>query len=137
MSVNWSWKHKIGTISVERTMPDTGAKERFKLNIYSANCVGAVIYEFKEKNEETGKVRNMYRFWCFWGDLKHLKRCLGLIKNYDGKYSNLYNGSVSWDNWIKLKLNVYYKEMLTVAGLFAKAGHKVEIYYKEPKNESK
>ena len=127
----------MGTILVERTMPHDGTKKRFKLNIYNANCVGAVIYEWKQKDEETGKVHDMYQFWGFWSDLKHLKRCLGLIKDYNGNYSNLYNGSVDSDNWVKLKLNVYYKGMSKIARLFAKAGYKVEIYYKEPKNENK
>ena len=136
MSVNWSWKHKMGEVSVERTVPDTGKKIRFKLNMYSANCLAAVIYEFKEKDNDN-KVHNMYRFWCFWNDIKHLERCLGLRKDYDGDHKNVYNGSVDWDNWKKIKLNVYYKEMLAVAGAFAKAGHKVELYYKEPKKEKK
>lgn len=127
----------MGTILVERTMPNDGTKKRFKLNIYRANCVGAVIYEWKQKDEETGKVHDMYQFWGYWNDLNHLKRCIGLIKDYSGNYSNLYNGSVYSDKWVKLKLNTYYREMLTVARLVAKAGYKVEIYYKEPKNENK
>lgn len=123
----------MGEILVERTRPDTGDKRRFKLNIYGANCVAAVVYEYKEVDSNTGKKRDMYRFWCFWNNISHLKRCLGLIKDYDGSKSNLYNGTQDWDNWKKLKLNIYYKDMLKMAELFAKAGHKVELYYKEPK----
>lgn len=123
----------MGVISVTRTRPDNQEQIRFKLNIYKANCVAAVVYEFKQKDEETGKIHNMYNFWTFWNNLNHLKRCIGLIKDYNGNYSNLYNGSVDSDKWVKLKLNAYYKEMLTVASLFAKAGYKVEIYYEEPK----
>lgn len=123
----------MGVISVTRTRPDNQKQIRFKLNMYSANCVAAIIYEYKEKDEETGKVHNMYQFFGFWNDLDHLKRCLGLMKSYDGTCTNLYNGTEDWDNWTKLKLNTYYPEMIKVAALFAKAGHKVELYYKEPK----
>ena len=123
----------MGTILVGRAMSHGGTKKRCKLNIYRANCVGAVIYEWKQKDEKTGKAQDMYQFWGYWNDLNHLKRCIGLIKDYNGNYSNLYNGSMDSDKWVKLKLNVYYREMLTVARLFTKAGYKVEIYHKEPK----
>lgn len=127
----------MGVITVMRTLPHTGEKIRFKLNMYSANCVAAIVHEFKEKDKETGQTKNMYTFWTFWNDIKQLERCLGLRKDYEGQYNDLYNGEHDWDNWTHIKLNVYYKEMLKVGELFAKAGHKVTLYYEEPKKETK
>lgn len=132
MSVNWSWKHKMGEVTVVRKWPHEEKEIKFKLNLYSANCIAAVIRDYKETDEQ-GKKHDMYQFWCFWNDFDHLKRCLGLIKNYDGVKSNLYNGSDGVDTWVKLKLNTYYKDMIKVGTLFAQAGHTVELYYKEPK----
>lgn len=123
----------MGVISVTRTRPDNQEQIRFKLNMYSANCVAAVVYEFKQKDEETGKIHNMYNFWTFWNDMNHLKICLGLKKDWQGKKNNLYDGSYDMDCWTKIKLNKYYTEMLEVGSLFAKAGFNVEYYYKEPK----
>lgn len=97
---------------------------KFKINIYQANCLGALIYDYK--NEETKK--DMYRFWGFWNDLEHLKNCLGLTKDYSNIYID--NGFQSVP---KIKLNIYYKNCLKIAECFAKAGIKVELYYKEIK----
>lgn len=114
MAVNWTWKHKKGVITW------MCGKEKFKVNIYSANCLGALIYDFRD--EETKK--SMYQFVGFWYDETHLKRCLGLVKGYDNHYK---------DTIAKIKLNTYYKDSCKIAPLFAKAGFKVELYYKEPK----
>ena len=130
MSVNWSWKYKMGEITVVRKLPDNKTL-KFKLNLYSANCVAAIIYEFKEQDPETGKMHDMYNFFGFWNDIDHLKRCLGLKKNYDGEKVDLYDGVHGIDNYIKIKLNTWYKEMIKVGALFAQAKHKVELYYKE------
>lgn len=118
MAVNWSWKNKMGVIS----WYDEIANKTFKVNIYQANCLGAYIYEFKQDG------KNMYQFMGFWNDTKHLKCCLGLSKSYDGTKENIYKDIVK-----KIKLNTYYKDCLVIAELFAKAGHKVELYYKEVK----
>lgn len=125
MSVNWSWKMKQGEIHWR--LRDGSI---YKDNFYRANCVGAVIHDFREKDETTGKLKNMYNFTTFWNDYEHLKRCLGLSKsyNYDGEKHNLYEGKI-----YKVKLNIFYKDMLIVGRLFAEAGFKVELYYKEIK----
>lgn len=138
MSVNWSWKHKLGTIDVVRKMPEGQKDIRFKLNLYAANCVAAIINDFKQVDPETGKKKDMYTFFGFWNDLDHLKRCLGLTKNYDGLRENLYKSDDTYgDTWVKIKLNTYYPEMIKVGALFAKAKHNVELYYKEPKEDKK
>ncbi len=72
MAVNWSWKQKMGVMYSEQSHPANGVF-KFKVNIYRANCLGALIYDFKDK--ETKK--DMYQFMGFWSDIAHLKRCLG------------------------------------------------------------
>lgn len=119
MSVNWDWKAKKGVITWRNSKND---KKRFKVNLYQANCLGALIYEYKEDGKE------MYRFIGFWNDLDHLKRCLGLKKTYDNFLENIYE-----ENIVKIKLNTFYKDSVKIADLFARAGFKVELYYKEIK----
>lgn len=115
MAVNWNWNKKIGVA----TMLNHDGK-KYKLNIYEANCLGALIYEFKDEN---GKA--MYQFYGFWNDIKHLKNCLGLSREYK---DNLYKGVM-----LKIKLNTFYKDCIKIATYFAKANIKVELYYKEIK----
>ena len=114
MAVNWSWKHKMGVI----TCYNKRTNSKYKVNIYGANCLGALIQEFKENGKD------MYDFWGFWNDEKHLKNCLGLTRGYDNLYQDII---------VKIKLNVFYKDCVKIATYFAKANIIVELYYKEIK----
>lgn len=120
MSVNWSWKELKGIITWKSEVDN----KKYRVNLYQANCLGALIYEYKD--QETNK--NMYSFMGFWNDETHLKRCLGLTKNYDNKKENIYKDII-----LKIRLNTYYKDSLKIAEYFAKANIKVELYYKEIK----
>ena len=127
MSVNWSWKHKLGEVTLEQKKID-GKVYKYKINMYSANCLCALIYDFKEKDQETGKMKNMYQFYTYFGDIKHLKRCLGLTKEYEDNLCS---------DFKKVRINTYYcgkghKDLLQMAMLFTQVGVKVELYYKEP-----
>ncbi|MCM1556208.1 MAG: hypothetical protein NC087_01600 [Anaeroplasma bactoclasticum] len=115
MSVNWSWKERMGVMYLKQSHPATG-EFKFKINIYGANCLGALIYDYKD--EETKKA--MYQFWGFWNDITHLKRCLGLVKGFDNIYVDKGFQSV-----LKVKLNTHYKDCLKIADCFVKAGIKV------------
>ena len=118
MAVNWSWKHKKGVLTWK-----TLNGNKAKVNLYSANCLGALIHDYKD--EETKK--DMYQFVGFWNDEQHLKRCLGLTRDLNGR-ENIYKDVI-----LKVKLNTYYKDWKNIAPHFAKVGIKVELYYKEPK----
>ena len=121
MSVNWNWKELKGEITFKN---DRG---RFKVKIYNANCLGALIYEFKDKETKEDK----YTFFGFWSDLNHLKNILGLSKKYqDNVYLNL-NGN--YGNIVsKIKLNTYYKDWDKIAKLFTLCDIRVSLYYKDP-----
>ena len=113
MAVNWNWKNKMGSITTHNTRG-----EKIKINLYQANCLGALIYEFKD---DDGKA--MYEFVDWWQDLAHLKRCLGLAKGYDSLYTD----------FVKIRLNIAYKDCIKIAELFAKANIKTILYYEEVK----
>ena len=117
MSVNWQWKNKMGNVQWKTT-----DGKKINVNVYQGNCLCVLIYEYKKDNEE------FYDFFGFFNDEKHLKRCIGLAKDNDGKLNNIYKGE-----WLKWRLNVFFKDSLKIAELLAKAGFKVELYYKEIK----
>ena len=115
MSVNWNWNYKKGYMVIEREN-DEGKKFRFNVNIYSANCLGALIYDYKNEKGE-----DMYTFWGFWNDIEHLRNCLGISKKYKGE--NLYKGEVK-----EIRLNINYKDSIKIAEAFAKSGIKAVLY---------
>lgn len=132
MSVNWLWKNKLGTMTLVQQNYHTKEKKSFTINLYCANCLAACIYEYKQVDESTGKKKDMYQFWGFWNDAKHLSNCLGLTG--DNKGDDIYNDIDGSGTITKVKLNIYFKQdALKIAELFSKAGHKVELYYKEIK----
>lgn len=112
MAVNWSWKNKMGTMTFSHR-----DGEKYKVTLYQGNCLGVMIYHY------TGEDKHNYSFDGCWLDLAHLKRCLGLAKGHDNIYNNI----------VKIRLNVYYKECLKIAELFAKANIKTILYYEEEK----
>ena len=127
MAVNWLWKNKLGCMTLVQTRP-SGEKHSFKINLYAANCLAACIYEYKDKDTK----KDMYTFWGFWNDAQHLSNCLGLSKKHKG--DDIYNDPIGNGVITKVKLNMYFKkDALKIAELFALAGHKVELYYKEIK----
>lgn len=113
MAVNWSWKDKKGYLVCERFI--NGKKVKFNVNIYSANCLGALIYDYEDENGQ-----DMYNFWGFWNDMEHLKNLLGLSKKYK---DNMYKEEVK-----EIRLNINYKDNIKIAEAFAKSGIKAVLY---------
>ncbi len=112
--------NKWGVMTLKQSTPNT-KDVRLKICIYQANCLGALIREYKD----TETKKDMYYFYSFWSDLEHLKRCLGLRKGYNNIYVD------DWQIIEKIKLNTYYKDSLKIADCFTKTGVKVELYNKE------
>ena len=119
MPVNWSWKDRKGIITF---IDELDNSKKYKCSLYCANCLGAIIYEWYDKEEKTRK----YQFMGWWSDVKHLKNLLGLSKEY--KNDCYYKKRVD-----KIRLNTFYKDSIEIAKLFAKAHIKVELYYSEVK----
>lgn len=147
MSVNWSWERKMGEMVFENNKPSF--KERikngevdalFSVNIYEANCLGVLIYEFVDDKEldENGKPKEKYTFWGFWNDLEQFKNCMGQGKKGGGYDDGKIVYDDGWYKLVKARLNTYYRDtnrILKMAECFIKAGIEVELYYEEPKEE--
>lgn len=92
---------------------------KWKVLYHPANCeLGAFIYHYKNEKGE-----KMAQLWSFLGDKQHVRN---IMKN---------EGNLLGNNVDKVKLNVYYKEALSIVEACAKSGYKVECYYKEPKKK--
>ena len=116
MSVDWNWKDKIGTVECKQN------KQEYTLNVYLANCLCVLVYEY----EKDGK--RHYEYGGHFNDLQHLKVCIGLKKDWQGKYENIYKNL-----WVKWKLNTFYKETFSIAKTLTQAGFAVELFYREIK----
>lgn len=113
MAVNWQWKDKMGEITCNRE-----GVGKFKLSVYSGNCMCVMVYNYKEKGQK------YYICHGFFNDETHLKKCLGLVDGCENIYKN---------EWVKWKLNTYFRDSLKLAKWLTKAGFKVELYYEEIK----
>ena len=116
MSVDWNWKDKIGTVECKQD------DQEYTLNVYLANCLCVLVYEC----EKDGK--RYYEYGGHFNDLQHLKVCIGLSKNWQGKKENIYKNL-----WVKWKLNTFYKNIFSIAKTLTQAGFAVELFYKEIK----
>lgn len=97
-------------------------KERFKIDIRQANCLCAFIHVRKSTEEELKKygpdAKYVHTLYSFFNDAQHIKN---IMKDNDGK--------LFWDEVVKIELNTFYKESLTLLQHFTKAGYRVECYY--------
>ena len=50
------------------------------------------------------------------------------MKDWKGELRNLFQ-----DEWIKWRLNTYFKDSISIAKVLAQAGYQVELYYEEIK----
>lgn len=156
MPVRWSWKHKIGQYTlVQKHTVDSGEIDlltnepktqiitnKFNINIYEGNCLGVCLYEYSELSEDPGdidpktgkpKVIEKYQFVGYWNDAKHLENMLGMHPK-QGYVNSCYSKKDSPSDYIEnIRLNMYYKDCEIIARRFIKAGFRVTLYYKVPK----
>ena len=126
MALNY-YATKMGTI----TITDKGSR-RVNCEIRTGNCM-AVVIEVRKANENdlrfhptwvVGKtiVHSLVTFYC---DEQHLRNMMK------------HEGRVWWDNSptekATFRLNLYYKEMQTLAKYLTMSGYKVTCYWREPK----
>jgi len=115
MPLTWNWKDKMGEVTC-RTKRKDGTTQTYKENIYQGNCLCVSLYEYKEGDKEK------YQLAWFLGDELHLKR---IVKNDPKFFADIKTA----------KLNLYYKQCLTLQKYFVRLGVRVITYYKEPKNQ--
>lgn len=110
-----------GTTIGRLTLVQNGNK--FPIQIRQSNCLAAFLHIYKEENPENPELPWRHNLLCFFVDEPHLKRCLK-----DGDFESIF-----WGKLKNIRLNIYYKEMITLAKYLTKDGYKVTCYYKEPK----
>lgn len=121
MALTWDFKKKCGEAILRQGDRD------FTLNLYQGNAYLIFLSEW----EEDGK--QMYSLNSFWADRDHAKILLGLKKNYDGNFDNIYDED--WSRIIKFRFNkenMRDKEFNEIIGMIAKAFDNIDIeIYKE------
>lgn len=97
----------------------------FKIQIRrGGNCLAVFIHVRKMVEGEYGyeKGKYMHSLYLFYDNEEHIKRC---IKKY---------GDMLDDEVVSVRLNTYYKESFVLARYMTRCGHKVTLYYQDPKD---
>lgn len=107
----------LGTLTIRHD------ERRYRIQIRRGNCLAVFIHERKIEEWEAGYKRGrvVHSLYLFYNDEQHLKRC---IKQF---------GDMFDDEVVSIRLNTYYKESLVLARHMARCGHRVTLYYQEPK----
>lgn len=126
MPVQWNWEKKEGEVvwKVKPNCTDPKVVERgFSWSIYPGNCLAVFIFEFieEESNEE------MYKFMTFFNDIHHMKKCLGLEKDYKGEKVNLFNDLYRDYEIDYIKLDTNYPDWEKLSKAFIEAGFEVRL----------
>lgn len=77
MALTWDWNKRCGTITMENK-----GKE-MEVSLYEGNAMLIMLYEYKENDED------MYLLYGFFADETHMKRCLGIAKDYDNLHKEI------------------------------------------------
>ena len=101
----------------------------YPIQIRDGNCLAIFLHIYKQENPKDPERPWVHQLQSFLVDEDHLKN---VIK--DRKEGNVFeyilNGKLK-----NIRLNIYYKDMLTLAKYMTRDGLKVTCYYKEPKNK--
>ena len=98
MAVQWHWNEKIG-VMIDKYDND----KNVTYTLYQGNCLLIALIE----NEE----EKTYQMGFFFADDKHMKRCLGLVKDYDNMfYENHKYDFIFYD----IKKVREYKKMVSI-----------------------
>ncbi len=98
---------------------------KFPIQIRDGNCMAIFLHIFKQEKPEAPERQYRHDLIMFFADEQHLKRCL----KAGGEKRTF--GDLFWGKLTNIKLNIYYKNMLTLAKYMTRDGLKVTCYYKE------
>ena len=121
MALNYSGV-TTGTMTIRQKQED-GTTNTYKLQFRASNALACLIEVTPAEKKEGEKQMYYHRLIWFACDMQHLRN----MANNEGGLKSYFSGD------LKARLNIYYKENETLLRYFAKAGIKVEAYYKEPK----
>ena len=116
--------NKIGVVRISQKHSDKTYK--YNIQIRQGNCLCVMVYIRKatpEELKEDPEGKYFHSLYSFYGDEQHIKN---IMKNHKGK--------CLFDDVVKIKLNMFYKEAWTLLKYFTKSGYKCECYYKEEKS---
>lgn len=127
MAITWQWKNKCGEAIIKQTI--NGETKEFTKTLYEGNAFLIFLNEWTENGS------NMYSLYTFFADEIHAKRCLGITKNADNIYSNIFEEG--FDKLVKIRINKKksrnWKKIVT---LFAQAFDNIDIeIYSEEEND--
>lgn len=102
---------------------------RYPIQIRDGNCMAIFLHIYKQKYPDDPERPWVHSLQSALIDEAHLK---SVIKNRkEGNvFEYILNGKLK-----NIRLNIYYKDMLTLAMYMARDGLKVTCYYKEPKKK--
>lgn len=99
---------------------------KYKIQIRQSNALMCALYVHKVVNLEDPKRCWMHDLVMYFEDEQHLKNCMKEYKT--GAFEHIFFGKLK-----DVRLNIYYKEMLTLAKYMTRDGLQVTCYYEEPK----
>lgn len=115
-------KHLMGRFTL--TQDTDGEHNVYHIQIRSGNCLAVFMNIYKLQEPDDPKRPWVHQLVAFLADEKHIKN---IVKENKDWPSELLYGKVS-----NIRLNVYYKESVTLLKYFTRAGYRVSCYYKEP-----
>lgn len=102
--------------------------DKYPIQIRDGNCMAIFLHIYKQEKPEDPKRPWIHQLQSFLIDEDHLKNVIKARKQNVFEY--ILNGKIQ-----NIRLNIYYKDMLTLARYMTRDGLKVTCYYKEPKKK--
>ena len=101
---------------------------KFPIQIRDGNCLAIFLHVYKQDEPEDPERPWVHQLQSFIVDEDHLKNVIKARKQ--DVFGYILNGKPK-----NIRLNIYYKDMLTLARYMTRDGLKVTCYYKEPKKK--
>lgn len=101
--------------------------DKYKIQIRESNCMAVFLHIYKQDKPDDPKRPWVHQLQSFIVDEDHLKNVIK--KRKEGEvFEYILNGKLR-----DIRLNIYYKEMQTLAKYMARDGLEVKVYYEKPK----
>ena len=101
---------------------------KYPIQIRDGNCMAIFLPIYKQEKPEDPKWPWVHQLQSFLIDEDHLKNVIKERKQNVFEY--ILNGKLK-----NIRLNIYYKDMLTLAKYMTRDGLEVKCYYEEPKKK--
>ena len=101
---------------------------KYPIQIRDGNCMAIFLHIYKQEKPEDPKWPWVHQLQSFLIDEDHLKNVIKERKQNVFEY--ILNGKLK-----NIRLNIYYKDMLTLAKYMTRDGLEVKCYYEEPKKK--